>query len=181
MTNEHLGPLTNLVGTWSGNKGVDISPEPDGTEENAFRETITFKPIGDVDNAEEQELVGLSYHQVVHRIRDNKHLHDQCGYWMWDKASNTVIHTLAIPRGVSVVLEGRAIKTEDGFQFTLKGRNNEGKIAQSAFMSEKALTTSMSMTMTLSEASLSYELDMDLEIYGRSFDHLDSSTLTKEA
>lgn len=180
MNIEHFGPLALLIGSWSGEKGVDTSPEPDGTEINEFRETVTYSPIGDVDNAEEQELVGLSYHQVVHRIRDNKHLHDQCGYWMWDKANQQVIHTLAIPRGVSVVLEGKAEEIEGGWKFILKGRDVEGRIAQSAFMRNKALTTSMSMELTLLENSLTYDLDMDLEIYGRSFDHLDHAELTRK-
>ena len=181
INKEYFGPLANLIGTWVGDKGVDTSPEPDGTEINEFRETITFSPIGDVDNAEEQELVGVHYHQVVHRIRDNKHLHDQCGYWMWDKANQQVIHTLAIPRGTSVVLEGSAEEIEDGWKFKLRGRDREGRIAQSGFMREKALTTSMSMEMVLTKDSLSYDLDMDLEIYGRSFDHLDHAELSRKS
>ena len=35
------GPLTNLIGTWNGDKGMDIAPEPDGTEHNPYYETIT--------------------------------------------------------------------------------------------------------------------------------------------
>jgi hypothetical protein len=181
MNDEHLGPLANLVGTWTGDKGVDTSPEPDGTEINDYRETVTYTPIGDVDNAEEQELAGVYYHQVVHRIRDNKHLHDQCGYWMWDKANQKVIHTLAIPRGVSVVLEGEAEEIDGGWIMRLKGRNDSGKVAQSDFMNEKAKTIAMSMTLELSEETLTYDLDMDLEIYGRAFDHLDKATLRKQS
>jgi len=26
------GPLAGLIGTWTGSKGLDIAPEPDGTE-----------------------------------------------------------------------------------------------------------------------------------------------------
>ncbi|KZZ17206.1 hypothetical protein A3751_12440, partial [Oleiphilus sp. HI0080] len=143
MHHEYLGPLALLVGTWTGDKGIDTSPEPDGTEINYFRETVTYTPIGDVDNAEEQELVGVHYHQVVHRIRDSKHLHDQCGYWMWDKANQKVIHNLSIPRGVSVVLEGDVEEVDGGYILRLRGRDNEGKIAQSEFMKAKARTTSM--------------------------------------
>ena len=181
MNHEHLGPLAHLVGTWTGDKGVDTSPEPDGTEINDYRETVTYTPIGDVDNAEEQELVGVHYHQVVHRIRDNKHLHDQCGYWLWDKANQKVIHNLSIPRGVSVVLEGDAEEIEGGWIMRLKGKNNEGKIAQSEFMKAKAKTIAMSMTLELREETLTYDLDMDLEIYGRAFDHLDKATLKKQS
>ena len=27
------GPLAGLIGTWKGDKGMDVSPEPEGTEE----------------------------------------------------------------------------------------------------------------------------------------------------
>ena len=30
------GPLALLIGTWEGDKGVDIAPEPDGTENNPY-------------------------------------------------------------------------------------------------------------------------------------------------
>ena len=36
------GPLSKLIGVWKGDKGMDIAPEPDGTEENPYYETITF-------------------------------------------------------------------------------------------------------------------------------------------
>jgi len=55
MSNEtdfDYGPLTDLIGTWKGNKGIDIAPEPDGIENNPYYETIIFEPIGDVTNAE---------------------------------------------------------------------------------------------------------------------------------
>ena len=38
------GPLAGLIGTWKGDKGLDVSPEPDGKEENPFYETIVFEP-----------------------------------------------------------------------------------------------------------------------------------------
>ena len=61
------GPLAGLVGTWKGDKGMDISPEPDGTEENPYYETIEFDAAGDVTNAESQTLAIVRYHQVVKR------------------------------------------------------------------------------------------------------------------
>jgi hypothetical protein len=48
------GPLAALVGTWQGDKGMDVAPEPDGTEENPYYETIVFEAAGDVSNAETQ-------------------------------------------------------------------------------------------------------------------------------
>ena len=38
------GPLRALVGVWTGNRGMDVAPEPDGAEENPFFETIQRIP-----------------------------------------------------------------------------------------------------------------------------------------
>ena len=40
------GPLESLIGTWEGNKGMDISPEPEGTEENPYYETWMIRTGG---------------------------------------------------------------------------------------------------------------------------------------
>ena len=57
-----FGPLTNLIGTWQGNKGVDMAPEKDGLDENGYYETIEFVPVDDeIENAEEQELVAVHH------------------------------------------------------------------------------------------------------------------------
>ena len=67
ITNSELGPLAVLLGKWQGESGEDIAPEPDGTEENAYYETLEFKAVPDVDNAEEQTLTTLQYEQYVIR------------------------------------------------------------------------------------------------------------------
>ena len=68
----NYGPLTGLIGTWQGDKGLDVAPEPDGTEENPYYETITYQGIGDVCNAEEQRLVVIHYRQIVRRKRSEE-------------------------------------------------------------------------------------------------------------
>ncbi len=65
MSDIDYGPLKALKGTWKGDKGRDLAPEPDGTETNAYTETIAYTPAGDVDNAERQELVAMHYHQTT--------------------------------------------------------------------------------------------------------------------
>lgn len=178
---EHLGPLKFLVGTWTGQSGKDLSPEPDGTEENTYHETITFTPIGDVDNAEEQELVGVHYHQVVHRTRDGKHLHDQSGYWMWEKESGAVIHSLSIPRGVSVVTEGSAEDTDGGIRISVATNPEKNHISETSFMAKKAKTLSHSAILEVSNAELHYRQITLVDIYGREFEHIDENTLLKQA
>jgi hypothetical protein len=74
------GPLTALIGTWQGEKGLDVAPEPEGTEENPYYETIVFEAGGDVTNAEIQTLAIVRYRQVVHRKSNGEIFHDQIGY-----------------------------------------------------------------------------------------------------
>ncbi len=52
MPDIDYGPLRQLIGTWTGRGGLDIAPEPDGTERNPYYETIVFEAGGDVTNAE---------------------------------------------------------------------------------------------------------------------------------
>jgi len=70
------GPLTGLIGSWHGDKGMDVAPEPDGIEHNPYYETITFEAAGDVTNAEQQQLAVLFYRQQVSRTCR----HAYCGW-----------------------------------------------------------------------------------------------------
>ena len=91
------GPLACLIGTWRGDKGLDVAPDPEGVEENPYYETLTFTPIGDVTNANSQVLVGLRYLQSVSRKSNDQVFHDQTSYWMWDAATGSVSQSLLIP------------------------------------------------------------------------------------
>jgi len=189
--NEHYGPLSTLIGTWQGREGKDVSPEPDGIEHNAYEETLTCEPIGDITNAEDQQLWALRYHQTVNRIRDGKHIHDQVGYWAWDKRSNTITQSATIPRGVSIVASGTPTLSDNGgtcinictseIISSIGNENSQSPtlsaIAQTPFMDDNARTTRYSLSLQLSKNSLSYSQTVSLEIYGKVFDHTDSNTL----
>lgn len=177
------GPLTGLIGTWQGDKGMDVAPEPDGKEESPYFETITFTPIGDVTNAEEQVLVGLRYQQVVSRRSNNKVFHDQCGYWMWDKATGTISHSLLIPRAVGVIAGGVA-KTEAGssavtFEVKAGLHNPDWSIVQQPFMRDKAKTVAFNAKFTVEGDVLTYTETTVLDIYGKKFQHTDGNTLRR--
>lgn len=170
------GPLGCLVGTWTGDKGLDVSPEPDGgREESPYFETIVFEPIGDVTNAETQKLVALRYRQVVSRKSTGKPFHDQTGYWMWDAAAGAVMHSLVIPRGVAVLAGGKA--STEGGATVLEVKSLD--VVQSPFMQEKARTTGFVLKVTVKGDTLAYAETTALEIYGRRFDHTDRNTLVR--
>lgn len=176
----NYGPLAMLMGKWEGDRGMDIAPEPDGVEKSPYYETITFEAAGDVTNAEEQVLAVVRYHQVVSRKSTGKVFHDQIGYWMWDAATNVVMHSLVIPRAVAVVSEGAASEKEGSVTLTVKTATGVNNIAESAFMAGKARTTAFSLEMTVSQDQLSYNETTLLDIYGkRSFEHTDRNKLTR--
>ncbi|NRB39563.1 MAG: FABP family protein [Pseudomonadales bacterium] len=179
-----FGPIACLVGTWKGEKGMDVSPEEDGSKvESTYNETIVFTVVGDVTNAGKQTLAVISYHQEVFRISNGEKFHDQIGYWIWDKDTNTVMHSISIPRGVTLLAGG----TVNAGKFTatsalLKLEASEGGewgIAQSPFMRNNAKTTAYKMAMKVDGDKMSYAQTTYLDIYGRSFDHTDKSGLTK--
>lgn len=185
MSNESnfdYGPLTDLVGTCKGDKGLDVAPEPDGVENNPYYETIIFEPIGDVTNAESQVLMVLQYRQVVCRKSTDKVFHDESGYWMWDSRSETIMHSFTIPRAVCVLAGGKhsGAKNEDG-SVTLKVSANvddaQWGIIQSPFMQDNARTTAFRHHITVGNGRLSYSETTIVDIYGKVFEHTDDNEL----
>lgn len=179
------GPLVLLVGTWKGDRGLDIAPEPDGVEREPYYEEIVFELGGDVTNAEEQKLAIISYHQQVYRKRNGEKFHDQVGYWLWDAANQTVMFTLSIPRAVTLVAGGSfdpATLTGPACKLEVKSQEGgEWGVAQSPFMRDKARTTGFEMMLSVDGNSMSYSQTTFLDIYGRTFDHIDTSELLKDA
>lgn len=184
MTDIDYGPLTQLIGTWQGDQGQDISPESDGIEENPYYETVTYEAAGDLTNAEEQNIAILFYRQIVRRKSNDEVFHDQTGYWMWDGQTQTVMQSLTIPRGLCL-LAGCTYQdkhpNEDTVSITVKAAmgDPDWDIIQSPFMREKAATTAYSHVLTVCGDQLTYSENMTLDIYGRIFDHTDTNKLTK--
>ena len=177
------GPLTTLVGTWQGDKGLDIAPEPDGIENNPYYETITFSAIGDTTNAESQILAALHYRQIVKRKSNNKVFHEETGYWMWDAERELVMHSLTIPRAVSLLAGGNASTTDDGsVQLTVNAALNDPdwKILQSPFMRDNAKTIAFKQLIDINADILKYSETTTLDIYGKIFEHTDENELGRQ-
>ncbi len=181
----NYGPLSELVGEWVGDKGLDIAPEPDGIENNPYYETITFTAIGDVTNAEEQVLAAIHYRQIVRRKSNHKAFHDETGYWMWDAKEGIVMHSLTIPRAVSVLAGGAYTgeKSTDGriiLEVSAGLDDNKWKIIQSPFMQKNANTIKFRHRITVGNGKLSYTETTDIEIYGKIFEHTDQNELLRQ-
>jgi hypothetical protein len=182
-TTADYGPLKLLIGTWEGDKGSDFAPEPDEDATSPYYETITYEGAGDVDNADEQELVIVRYHLSVRRKSNDETFHDQVGYWLWDKENQTVMHSFTIPRGLCVLAGGKfdAKKSSDS-EITLKVAAKPGEewgVIQSHFMIKKAKTLEFRQELKVSKDELSYSQTTVLDIYGRNFDHTDKNILKR--
>ncbi len=188
MTDEKdidYGPLAALVGTWEGDKGLDKAPEPDGTEENPYYETIVFEPIGDVSNAEDQVLTVLRYLQIVRRKSDGDVFHDQTGHWTWDAREGVISESLTIPRAVCVLAGGRYDSSAaEGSSVTMKVAakldDPDWGILQSPYMRDNARTLEFRHEITVEGDQLAYSETTVLDIYGRRFDHTDENRLTRK-
>ena len=180
--NVDYGPLAGLIGTWEGGKGVDIAPEPDGAENNPYYETIVFSAIGDVDNAESQVIAALHYRQIVRRKSTDKVFHDETGYWMWDAEARVIMHSLTIPRAVSVLAGGThdGRQDQDGsvvLEVSANIDHKDWQIIQSPFMRDNARTTAFHHRITVRDGLLSYSETTTIKIYGRVFEHTDENEL----
>jgi len=180
----NYGPLAALIGKWEGNKGMDIAPDPEGTEQNPYYETIVFEAGGDLTNANEQKLVIVPYVQVVSRKADNKVFHHQIGYWNWDSKTGVIMQSLTIPRGFASLAGGQfALRDNyDGaLTFEVKSSIDDADwgIVQSPFLSAKAKTLAFSHKLTVNGDSLEYFESTMLQIYGKTFDHTDTNQLSR--
>ncbi|MFT4614288.1 MAG: hypothetical protein ACI9NT_001433 [Bacteroidia bacterium] len=174
------GPLAALVGTWKGDKGVDLAPEPDGDERNPYYETIEFIAAGDVTNAEEQPLSIVRYHEVVRRKSNDELFHDQVVYWLWDPADDTLVESFTIPRGVAAggkLAQPVDLSGELVFEVAAEAGADEFGVIQAPFMFNKARTTGFSHTITVQGDEMRHSQSTVLEIYDKhSYDHKDVNT-----
>lgn len=175
------GPLHQLIGSWRGDKGLDLSPEPDGEDKNAYYDEITFSPSGAAENAEEQNLVAVRYHQQVRKHKNGKIFHEQVGHWIYEPATGMLVQSLSIPRAVSVLAGGQLVTNGDEtiFEVEAKADSDNFGIAQSPFMLEKAKTTAFTITLKVAGDEMSYQQTTSLDIYGRQFEHTDGCSLIR--
>jgi len=177
-----LGPLATLIGTWKGESGQDIAPEPDGTEDNAYYEELEFSVVGDVSNAEEQALSIVQYEQTVRRKTNDKLLHHQIGYWTWDACSQSVCNSFTIGRRVAVLAGGTVSVAEGVSTFTVKAEKEHAEwgIIEAAFMRDNASTAAFCQTLRVGSGTLSYKQTTLVDIYGKKgFEHTDENKLFK--
>jgi len=178
-----LGPLRAMAGIWSGERGLDVKPKAEGPKKQAYVERVELQPIDPQTNGP-QLLYGLRYHTHITKPGQVKTYHDQVVYWLWEPATGTVIHTLAIPRAQVAMAAGTT--TADATRFELvatQGLETWG-ICSAPFIQQAFRTTSFRIEVTINaDGSWGYEEDTVLMIRGQTepFHHTDRNRLVKIA
>ena len=179
----NLGPLTRLAGRWQGTRGVDVNPKADGPETQAYLETIDLQPIDPQTNGP-QVLYGLRYHVHIVKPGEVETFHDQVGYWLWEAATNTVTHSLTIPRAQVVLASGTAAPDAKEFELTAAAGADSYGILSSPFINAAFRTLSFRIRVTINDdGTWSYEEDTVMQIPQRAepFHHIDRNTLRRIA
>ncbi|MCM2278081.1 MAG: heme-binding beta-barrel domain-containing protein [Oligoflexia bacterium] len=177
-----LGPLAALAGVWEGARGNDLAPSDDrGTEENHFRERITFAPMDPVQN-HEQTLHGLRYSTTVWRLGEDKPFHEELGYWLWDPEARTVMRCFTVPRGVACLAGGVVAEGAKEFELVAEAGSPTFGVLSNPFLEREFKTVRYELKVTIHDsASFSYEEDTQLRMPGRAevFHHRDRNTLKR--
>jgi hypothetical protein len=182
-TLSNLGPLRGMAGVWQGHRGLDVKPKAEGPKKQAYVEQIELQPIDPQTNGP-QLLYGLRYHTHVVKPEQVKTYHEQVGYWLWEPATNTVIHTLTIPRAQVVMAVGQASVDAQEFELIATHDSANFGIRSSPFLDYAFRTVEFRIRISINpDGSWSYEEDTVLAIKGKPelFHHTDRNTLTKIA
>jgi hypothetical protein len=189
----NLGPLRPMAGIWESVQGVDDHPTGPGSDmdgtviegglRNAFVERYELQPIDPQTNGP-QLLYGLRYHVHIVKPGEVETFHDQVGYWLWEAATNTVTHSLSIPRAQVVLASGTTAPDATEFEVTAAAGSETYGILSSAFLSSAFRTLSFRIKVTVHpNDTWSYEEDTVMQLPDRDapFHHIDRNTLTRVA
>ena len=177
----NLGPLTSLAGVWEGVRGIDVNPKPEGPRRQVYIERIDLQPIDPQANGP-QLLYGLRYHTHIVKPDEVETYHDQVGYWLWEPATEALIHTLTIPRGQAALATGKAARDATRFEVVARRGSTENGICSGWFLEQAFTTTEFRLKVTINaDGTWSYFEDTILIVKGQMepFHHTDANTLTK--
>jgi hypothetical protein len=187
----NLGPLRPLAGIWTSVEGADVhpvgpgsditGPVVNGDEHNTFVERYELHPIDPQTNGP-QLFYGLRYHTHIVKPGEVETFHDQVGYWLWEPAARTIVHTLAIPRGQVLLAAGTAEPDAAEFVVSAALGSEVYGILSNPFLDRSFQTTSFRMRVTVNDDSTwSYEEHTQIRIPDRDglVDHVDHNTLKR--
>jgi hypothetical protein len=187
----NLGPLAPLAGTWESRRGDNIHPVGPGSDLDggkaedgglrvAYVERYELQPIDPQTNGP-QLFYGLRYHVHIVKPGEVETFHDQVGYWLWEPATHTVSHMLAIPRGQVAFAAGAAEPDAKEFEVTAAAGAASYGILSNPFLEVAFRTLSFRIRVTVNDdRTWSYEEDTVLQLPDRDqpFHHIDRNTMT---
>ena len=182
-TLNNLGPLRAMAGIWQGQRGMDVKPKAEGPKKQAFTERIELQPIDPQTNGP-QLLYGLRYHTHITKPDQVKTYHEQVGYWLWEPATGSIIHTLTIPRGMVVMASGKARADAKEFEVTATHLDPHFGIRSSPFLDYAFKTVDFRIKVQINDdGTWGYDEDTVLMIQGQKepFHHTDRNLLHKVA
>ena len=188
----NLGPLRPMAGVWESVRGSDdhpVGPGSDaddaevlaGTKNDVFVEHYELQPIDPQTNGP-QVLYGLRYHVHIVKSGEVETFHDQVGYWLWEAATQTITHSLAIPRAQVVLASGTAAPDATEFEVVANAGGANYGILSSPFIDAAFRTLSFRIRVTINaDGTWSYEEDTVMQIPNREqpFHHIDRNTLRR--
>ena len=180
-----------MAGIWTSATGADVhpvgpgsdvtGPVTDGDEHNDFVERYELQPIDPQTNGP-QLFYGLRYHTHIVKPGEVETFHDQVGYWLWEPAARTVLHTLAIPRGQVVLAAGVAEPQASEFEVSAVLGSEVYGILSNPFLDRAFQTVSFRIQVTVNDdGTWSYEEHTQIRIPDREalVDHVDRNTLKR--
>jgi hypothetical protein len=179
----NLGPLRAIAGVWASDGGHDEHPVAAGTEEARYVERIELQPIDPQTNGP-QLLYGLRYHTHIVKPGQVETFHDQVGYWLWEPATRTIVHTLTIPRAQVALAIGTAAPDATDFEVRAERGSPTAGICSGPFLDDAFRTLEVRVRVIVhADGRWTYEEDTVLAIRGRAepFHHRDRCTLAKVA
>ena len=179
----NLGPLRGMAGIWQGERGLDLKPKAEGPKKQAYVERMELQPIDPQTNGP-QLLYGLRYHTHVVKPAQVKTYHEQVGYWLWEPATEVLIHTLTIPRGMVVMAAGKAGAEAKEFELVATHDSDSFGIRSQPFLDHAFKTVEFRIKVSINpDGTWSYAEDTVLMIRGNPepFHHTDQNILSKIA
>ena len=192
---ESVGPFTPLgdleVANYDGTEGIDISFDTDLQEMSRterFRESWTFVPILEPVENGSQRLTGLSYTRDSWRPLsadsfEQKPLHSETGYLLWDGANGHAYRVVAMPRGVTLLAVAANVTAQsDELLFVADPTSDElvrGGVQSNPILTASAMTIRYTSTMRIASDStwFSYDDSVEQSRDGQDVRHTDSNRL----
>ncbi len=182
MANEQFGPLAALIGTWEGDKGINVSYDYDKKEiiETPYTETAVFNIVGDVTNGN-QTLWVIDYTTAAKRIGEEDVFHTELGYWLWDPARGEVMRCFMVPRGSTILAGGKCAANATKFDMNAKIGQEDFGVLSNPYLIQHAKCIEYKLSCTIEGDVWSYSENtiMEMTATGGVMDHTDVNTLER--